>query len=53
MMTGRNYYKGFESNRVKSLEWATEWDRSFVVNHFNPVCPIDYVLSTKEKLALE
>jgi len=45
MMTGRNYYKGYESNRIKSLEWNTDWDRSFVVNHFNPTCPIDFVLS--------
>jgi len=45
MMTGRDYYKGFESNRIKSLEWNTPWDRSFVVNHYKPTCPIDYVMS--------
>lgn len=43
MMTGRSYYKGFESNGVKSLEWNTDWDRSYVVNHFKKVCPVDFV----------
>jgi len=46
MMVGRSYYKGVEENDIKSMEWVTEWDRSFVVNHYKPTCPIDYVLST-------
>lgn len=34
-------YKGSESNQVVSLSYSSKWDRSFLVNKFVLVCPID------------
>jgi len=48
MMAGRPFYKEMESNRIKSIDFNSVWDRSFVVNKYRPTCPMDYVLSVQE-----